>query len=150
MIPCDEFIPAYSELFKFLEKKGGEKEVADYWEYLAENAIPELAAAVEKKGIRGCFDYWSKTLNEEAADFTMTLDEKNQVFTIEMFRCPSKGRLLQPDSPEPYRNYCGHCDVLYRRVLEKLGFHYEYDLSRTDVAACSLRVTGPTRPKGDS
>ena len=53
MISCTDFIPAYSELFSYLEDKNGKKE-----------------------GIGGCFAYWAGTLNEEAADFTMYLSEQ--------------------------------------------------------------------------
>ena len=34
MISCTEFIPAYSELFTFLENKYGRAEVDNFWEYL--------------------------------------------------------------------------------------------------------------------
>ena len=34
MISCTEFIPAYSELFTFLEDKHGRDEVDRFWEYL--------------------------------------------------------------------------------------------------------------------
>ena len=30
MIPCTEFIAAYSELFKYLEKRGGREAVLDF------------------------------------------------------------------------------------------------------------------------
>lgn len=144
MIPCTEFIPAYSELFAFLEKIGGKQAVADYWEHLAAKGIPMLEQLVRESGIIGCYKYWSHTLNEEAADFTMTCDEENGVFTIEMHHCPSKGRLLQWDHFSPYPDYCKHCDVIYRRVLEPLGFVYEYDLSQCDKARCTLKISRQT------
>ena len=31
MIPCTDFIPAYSELFKYLEKRGGKEAVLGFW-----------------------------------------------------------------------------------------------------------------------
>lgn len=140
MISCTEFIPAYSELFRFLEQQGGFERVCAYWEYIAANGLKTLETLVQEKGIRGCYEYWSQTLNEEAADFTMTLDEEHGLFRIDMRYCPSKGRLLQYEHIEPYAKYCLHCGVLYRRVLEQLGFVYEYDFSRCDQASCSLTV----------
>ena len=140
MISCTEFIPAYSELFKFLEQKGGEKAVLDYWEYISDNGLDLLRDEVAKHGIEGCFNYWSHTLNEEAADFTMTLDEEAGEFKITMHYCPSKGRLLDFKHIEPYHNYCKHCDVLYRRVLEPFGFECVCDLSECDRAKCSLTI----------
>lgn len=141
MIPCTEFIPAYSELFAFLEERGGKETVVDYWNRLGDSGIPLLEELVREHGLVGCFLYWKHTLNEEAADFTMICDEENGVFTIEMSHCPSKGRLLEWKHFTPYRDYCEHCGVLYRRVLEPLGFTYEIDLSRCDRAQCSLKIT---------
>lgn len=141
MISCTEFIPAYSELFKYLEKKDGENAVLMYWEHISDNGLGQLRDLVIQHGIRGCFLYWSHTLNEEAADFTMTLDEEKGEFEIKMHYCPSKGRLLEIEHIEPYHNYCGHCDLLYRRVLEGLGYKFFYDMSECDYARCSLKVS---------
>ena len=140
MISCTDFIPAYSELFKYLEARGGREAVLDFWNYLSDNFLGNLKRLVEEHGIRGCWLYWSHTLNEEAADFTMELDEEAREFRIVMHRCPSKGRLLACEHIEPYHDYCGHCDVLYRRVLEPLGYEYAYDMSRCDEAACSVTI----------
>ena len=94
---------------------------------------------VEKDGIEGCYNYWAKSLSEEAADFRMTLD--GDTFTIEMFHCPSKGRLLDCKRITPYPDYCKHCDLLYRRVVEPLGLDYDYDMSEVDHARCKLTIT---------
>lgn len=138
MISCTEFIPAYSELFKFLHEKDGEQAINDFWNYLSDNFLGNLKDLVTEHGIRGCWLYWKHTLNEEAADFTMTLDEDKGVFSIDMHYCPSKGRLLEFKHIKPYENYCGHCQVLYKRVLEPLGFEQYYDTSRCDQAGCYL------------
>ena len=140
MIPCTDFIPAYSQLFKSLERLGGKAAVLDFWEYLSDNFLGNLRELVEAHGLRGCWLYWSHTLNEEAADFTMELDEEAGEFRIVMHACPSKGLLLNLDHVEPYRDYCEHCDVLYRRVLEPLGFECTVDMSECDRAQCSLTV----------
>lgn len=112
MISCTEFIPAYSELFTYLEHIGGREAVIDYWEYIAQNAIQELDKCVRAEGLKGCYTYWSKSLNEEAADFTMTLDEEKKEFIIDMHHCPSKGRLLEFKQMVPYHDYCGHCGLI--------------------------------------
>ena len=142
MISCTQFIPAYSEFFKYLEKKGGKQAVIEFWKYLSDRYLKDtLKAEAEKNGIRGCWNYWSRSLNEEAADFTMELDEGAGIFEIHMHKCPSKGMLMDMKHMEPYRDYCEHCDLLYRRVLEPLGFRYEVDLSCCDEAKCSFIVT---------
>ena len=140
MISCTEFIPAYSELFKYIEQKENKAAVIEFWNYLSDIFLTNLRDLVAKNGIRGCRIYWSKTLSEEAAAFTMELDEEAGEFSITMHHCPSKGRLLEYKHIEPYRDYCEHCDVLYRRVLEPQGFKYELDRSQTEKAMCRLTV----------
>jgi ATP-dependent helicase YprA (DUF1998 family) len=140
MISCTEFIPAYSELFNYLHERGGKEAVVRFWQNLSDAFLTNLRDLAASKGLAGCYEYWSRTLCEEAADFRMVLDEEKDIFTIEMRRCPSKGRLLEIDSITPYPGYCEHCDVLYRRVLEPLGFEYDIDLSQSDHARCLLTV----------
>jgi hypothetical protein len=140
MISCTEFIPAYSELFKYIERKEGKQAVIDYWNYLSDNFLTNLKDLVVENGIRGCWMYWEKTLKEEAADFTMELDEEAGEFSITMHYCPSKGRLLEYEHIDPYPDYCEHCDVLYKRVLDPLGYTYKLDRSQTDRARCRLTV----------
>ncbi len=149
MISCTEFIPAYSELFKFLEAQGGKQAVVDYWEYISDNFLDNLRELVKEHGLRGCWLYWSHTLNEEAADFTMEIDDEAGEFRIVMHHCPSKGRLNELEHIEPYRDYCGHCDVLYRRVLEPLGLECIADLSECEQAKCSFLVRDAAK-RGDS
>lgn len=140
MISCTDFIPAYSELFKFLEERGGKQAVIDFWNTLSDRFLVNLKNLVEQHGIRGCWLYWTHTLNEEAADFTIELDEDAGEFRCVMSRCPSKGRLLALQHITPYHDYCGHCDVLYRRVLEPLGYEYHMDLSKCDQAQCNIII----------
>lgn len=152
MISCTEFIPAYSELFTYLEEKNGRGEVDKFWKYLfapTGTGIP-LINFVQKEGIRGCFSYWSGTLNEEAADFTMYLNEKAGWFLLEMHHCPSKGRLLKLKEEigiVPYHHYCLHCDS-YRSAIEKVGLGYIYNFAGMDHASCSILIYDPKLFKG--
>ena len=61
MISCTHFIPAYSELFKFLENRGGKQAVDDFWNYLSDRFLGNLRDLVLEHGIRGCWLYWSHT-----------------------------------------------------------------------------------------
>jgi hypothetical protein len=140
MISCRDFIPAYSELFKFLEKKGGKDAVHGYWCFLADNFLNNLDDLVSKNGIKGCWMYWSRTLNEEAADFTMELNEQEGWFRIVLHQCPSMQRLIDTKHIEPYHDYCKHCDVIYRRVLDKFGLQSDVDLSTCRQAKCSVVI----------
>lgn len=147
MISCTEFIPAYSELFTYLEDKYGRGEVDRFWKYLFVpdgKGIP-LIGFVEREGIAGCYSYWAGTLNEEAADFTMYLNEKRGFFLNVMHRCPSKGRLLELKDKigiTPYHDYCLHCDS-YRSAVEKVGLKYIYNFQGIENAACSMLIYDP-------
>ena len=140
MISCTEFIPAYSEGFKFLETTGGRVEVENFWAELSRLYLSDsLDKLVAEEGLKGCYTYWSHSLNEEAADFTMTLDEAEGAFSIEMHHCPSKGMLLEMDYMAPYHAYCDHCVALYRPVVEKYGFTYYEEVDATN-AKCKLII----------
>lgn len=144
MISCTDFIFAYSELFSYLEEENGRNEVERFWEYLfkpSDTGIP-LAKCVEKEGIRGCFTYWAGSLNEEAADFTMYLNEKAGWFMLKMHRCPSKGKLLELQEKygfAPYHAYCFHCDH-YRAAIEQMGLNYLYNFEGIDHASCQILI----------
>ena len=145
MISCTEFIPAYSELFTYLESEHGHDAVVRFWEYLFNPEQHPLFDFLKNEGIHGCWSYWTGSLNEEAADFTMYLNEKRGFYLLQMHCCPSKGRLLQlRDSVgvEPYPHYCLHCD-LYRRVADKFGLKYIYNFNGIDKAACSMLIYDP-------
>jgi len=140
MISCTEFIPAYSEGFKFLEQMGGRKEVEKFWSELSVLYLEDsLAKLMDEEGLGGCFTYWAHSLNEEAADFTMVLDERKGEFKIDMHKCPSKGMLLQLKYMTPYHSYCDHCAALYKPIVEKFGYRYESKVD-CDNASCSIII----------
>ena len=143
MISCTEFIPLYSEFFKFIESKGGHDAVVRYWEYISDYSIGDktnpnsLISFVEKYGFEGTWKYWSHTLTEEACDVLRIYDPVNKTCYSHMRHCPSKGMLLEMKHLEPYYDYCGHCGLIYSRVLEKYGIMSERDNSCVDHAECS-------------
>ncbi len=137
MISCTEFIPAYSELFKYIESIDGYDAVKAYWKYISDTSTRNLLGKLVKEhGVEGCWMYWSKNLTEEACDVRIEYDEDEQSFFYDMRRCPSKGHLLDYPHIEPYHDYCGHCDALYRPILEELGLKEYHDYSRVDEAKC--------------
>lgn len=140
MISCTEFIPAYSEGFKFLEAIGGREEVERFWSELSELYLTDsLLKLMQEKGLEGCFEYWSHSLNEEAADFTITLDNDKKAFRIDMHKCPSKGMLLNLKHMTPYHAYCDHCEALYKPIAEKAGYEYKSEVDGVN-AACKLTI----------
>ena len=140
MISCTEFIPAYSELFKYIEDIDSYDAVKAYWKYISDGWIAgKLGKLVQEHGVEGCWMYWSKSLTEEACDVRIEYDEDNEVFSVDMRRCPSKGHLLDYPHIEPYHDYCGHCAALYRPILERLGLKAEEHYEHVDEARCSTR-----------
>lgn len=143
MISCTEFIPLYSEFFKFLEKRGGHEAVVEYWVHISDASIGDktnpnsLAYKCEKLGgFGGAMAYWGHTLTEEACDLFEMRDEKSKVRYMHMRHCPSRGMLNELKHVEPYYDYCSHCDLIYSRVLEKYGIVYERDKSGIENAEC--------------
>ena len=143
MISCTEFIPLYSEFFKYLEKAGGHDAVMKYWYYISDNSIGDrtnpnsLVSFIERDGpFEGAINYWEHTLTEEACDVLKIYDYERKYAYTHMRHCPSRGMLNELKHIEPYYDYCGHCKVIYQRQLEKYGVVYERDHSGIDHAEC--------------
>ena len=138
MISCTEFILAYNELFKFLEKRYGKEAVKDFWIGTSDNFLQNLNKLVAEKGIQGMKEYWTHTLGEEGAKYEMNATEDE--FIIDMYECPSVGILRRNRHIKRYPDYCKHCDILYRRIIEKYGFIYNYEYIDENAGKCRLTV----------
>ena len=152
MISCTEFILAYNELFAFLDSRYGRAEVDRLWDFLFKptgKGIP-LVNFVRKDGVKGCVDYWTGTLTEEASDVTFVYNLEEGWFKATMHHCPSKGRLLEYKESlgiEPYPHYCDHCDC-YRAALEEGGLTWIWDHINVDKAACCWTIWDTKKFKG--
>lgn len=137
MISCTEFILAYNELFSFLEEEYGKKAVIEFWEYISDKFLVNLDNLVKEKGIKGMQEYWTHTLTEEGADYRMkvTTDE----FEILIRQCPSVDT-LNKSGVKKYKNYCDHCDLLYRRIMEKYDYSYNIEFLDREQGVCRLTV----------
>ena len=65
MISCTEFIWVYNELFRFLEARGGEAKVIEFWKGISDEFLGNLRDYVAKDGLEGMYRYWSHTLGED-------------------------------------------------------------------------------------
>lgn len=143
MISCTEFIPLYSEFFKYLEAKDGPDAVMEYWIHISDTSIGDktnpnsMAYKCDRLGgFEGALAYWGHTTTEEACD-TFELHNTQKRYNFGHMRyCPSRGMLNSFKHIEPYHNYCEHCKIIYSRVLEKYGVVYERDQSKVDNAEC--------------
>ena len=143
MISCTEFIPLYSEFFKFLERQGGHDAVVEYWVHISDSSIGDktnpnsLAYKCEKYGgFGGAIAYWGHTLTEEACDLFEMKDRDAKVRYLHMRHCPSRGMLNALTHVEPYYDYCSHCNVLYSGILENYGIEFVRDHRGVDRAEC--------------
>jgi len=144
MLTCTEFIPLYSQFFKYLSMRDGDEAVMKYWIHISDTSIGDktnpnsLASKCELYGgFKGAQAYWGHTHSEEACDtLKITNNEKKYIYSL-MRHCPSKGMLNSLTHIEPYHDYCGHCKVIYSRVLEKYGVTYERDQRDCANARCS-------------
>ena len=143
MISCTEFIPLYSEFFKYCESRGGHDEVLRYWIHLSDTSIGDhenpnsLAYKCDRLGgYEGAIAYWGHTLTEEACDVFQIQDEVKRYRYSHMRYCPSRGMLNSLTHVEPYYDYCSHCNIIYSRVLDKYGIEFVRDNSEVDKAQC--------------
>ena len=157
MISCTEFIPLYSEFFKFLDSRGGYDEVLKYWYHISDTSLGDPTnphSMVYHMDRLGGFDgaraYWSHTTSEEACDTYSVLDPVNRYSYSEMRYCPSRGMLNELKHIEPYEHYCEHCKIIYSRVLDKYGVVFERDHSMVHKAQCtSLLYEAGNKPTGN-
>lgn len=145
MISCTEFIPLYSELFRFLEQEGGWDAVMDYWYFISEggignqqnvNSLISFLERDKEDPMEGAWKYWDKSLKEEACDLLRVYDKEKSYIFSHMRHCPSRGMLNDMSHMEPYHAYCQHCNVIYQPVLRKYGLDNRRDNTWVANAEC--------------
>ena len=144
MISCTEFVPLYSDFFKYMDRIGGHEEVEKYWAYVQEHRLGDknnpksMISYLERAEIPffGAREYWGGTLSEEKSDYISVVNLEKHFSFSHMRRCPSKGKLLEIKHNEPYYDYCGHCQAIFTGLLAKYGLTYEMDLTDCDKAEC--------------
>jgi len=157
MISCTEFIPLYSEFFKYLDKRGGYDAVLAYWYHISDTSLGDrsnphsMVSFIEKvgNGYDGAHAYWGHTTSEEACDTYSVKDPVQRYSYSEMRYCPSRAMLNSLGHIEPYEHYCEHCKIIYSRVLEKYGVVYERDHSLVHLAQCSSVLYEAGNKPGD-
>jgi hypothetical protein len=125
MIGCYDFCGHYEWTFDWLEREGGIELVREYWKVaISEDSQKHARDLIVPEGIEGMKKYWQHTLEEEAAGFAFTSDEKR--FRIDMHDCPSKGFLIRNDL-EQYGDYCDHCIGWIGPVMRDAGYVIDHE-----------------------
>ena len=148
MISCTEFIPAYSELFKFIDRRSGRQAVYDYWDWNFDPSESPLERHLDRSGLAGCWNYWYGIYTEEACDNTMHYNPDEGWYTSCMHHCPSKGRFCKLGYMTPFEEYCKHCGG-YDASLEKHGLKRYKDYRGEDTARCRTIIVDHTVFRGN-
>lgn len=121
MLGCQDFCGYYDWTFHYIRRRFGQDAVAKLWaEAIAEDSQSHYIKAGGERGLRGLYDTWVKTGEEEQCDWTFTLDEQKNVLRMDMRVCPSKGFLLDNDRNAD-EDYCDHCMGWIGPALESIG-----------------------------
>ena len=83
-------------------------------------------------------EYWTHSLSEEGAKYNIKTTK--DTFTIEMLQCPSIKILKEAAHIERYPEYCKHCDILYRRIVEDYNFSYNIKYINPELGKCRIVI----------
>jgi hypothetical protein len=121
MLGCHDFCGYYDWTFHFVRRRWGPEAVARLWaEAIGGESQGHYAQAARQAGLAGLYRCWVKTGQEEACDWTFTLDEDRNELRWDMRQCPSKGFLLAHDLNAD-EDYCDHCMGWMIPLLAQVG-----------------------------
>lgn len=130
MLGVYDFNGHYDWTFAWLQDRGGEGAVHDYWLHAISHDAQSHARAEFTRGFEGMQDYWGHTLAEEGAGYTSRLANApatgKPLMRIDMTACPSKGFLLRNDI-DFGTDYCDHCIGWIGPALEDAGYVVDHD-----------------------
>ncbi|MBE6369265.1 MAG: hypothetical protein E7056_03780 [Lentisphaerae bacterium] len=137
MIPSDHFVKFYSEVFKYLQKRG-QAAVDEYYSTIAEHQKTHCLKLFQEKGLTGMKEYWDHIIFEENCDADAILED-GKSYTFYMHGCPSLGKVLDNDAGV-CDIYCMHCPGWVLPVMSAAGYYCVYDLVRKDIPRCILKA----------
>jgi hypothetical protein len=121
MLGCHDFCGHYEWTFHYVRRRWGQAAIARLWaEAIGGESQRHYADAAQRAGLRGLYETWTKTGEDECCDWTFTLDEPRNVLRCDMRACPSKGFLIQNDLNAD-EDYCDHCLGWIGPLLDHVG-----------------------------
>ncbi len=120
VLGCQDFCGYYDWTFSFLREHAGQDAVEKYWAKAVVDAQQHYTEAGRAAGLRGLYDTWVQTGDDEKCDWTFTLDEDRNVLRWDMRQCPSKGHLIKNDLYTD-EDYCDHCMGWALPLLGEIG-----------------------------
>lgn len=120
MLGSHDFCGYYDWTFHYLRHRVSSEAVYRLWSEAISKAQQHYTAAGKARGLRGLYETWVETGNDEGCDWTFTLDEQKNTLRWDMRQCPSKGFLINNDLYAD-EDYCDHCMGWMKSVLRVVG-----------------------------
>jgi hypothetical protein len=121
MLGCQDFCGYYDWTFDFVHRRFGQAAIELLWrEAIGADSQQHYANSAARSGLRGLYEAWVGTGEDEHCDWTFTLDEQKNALRWDMRECPSKGFLIEHDLNAD-ADYCNHCMGWIIPVLENVG-----------------------------
>jgi hypothetical protein len=145
MLGCHDFCGHYEWTFHYLRRRWGQEAVRHYWaEAIGGESQSHYTEAGKLAGLRGLYNTWTKTGQDESCDWTFTLDEERNFLRWDMRACPSKGFLLANDLNAD-EDYCDHCLGWTKPLVEALGMKI-VDYEHNHLGQCCGMMCVADRP----
>lgn len=139
MLPSDQFVLFYNEIFKYLEKRGPEAR-RRYYDRVSERQAQFCLKLFQEKGLDGMREYWGRIKVEENCK-TWRSESPEDIAKYGDFIeggqavCPSLTKALQSETG-PCRSYCEHCPGWVMPLFTKSGFYAVYDINGRTEPNC--------------
>ena len=130
MIPSDQFVRFYNEVFKKLDQFGG---LEAYFLEISRHQEMHCLKEFQEHGLKGVYNYYVNILREENCDLDM--DFRDGGLRLMMTRCPSLSKAIDNDAgPSP--KYCDHCPGWAMPLYRRAGLFEVYDLMGHENPQC--------------
>jgi len=127
-----EFLEFYNATFEFIQDNlGGQEDYKEYCEKILPILVQDLKQKVEKNGLNGAFEYWTKLGADEGGIWNLRITEEQLEIIIEL--CPTMWKIKTCD------NYCKHCKWMYGKLFRDLGYEFEWE--KTGDKSCQFIIT---------
>jgi hypothetical protein len=150
MLGCHDFCGYYEWTFHYLRRRFGVAALKEYWaNAIAADSQQHYLDAAREEGLRGLYKSWAQTGEDEECDWTVTLDEPNNLLRLDMRECPSKGFLLQNDLNAD-EDYCDHCIGWIGPALHQIGAEVvAHEHNHCGQCWWEMRMVGKDQPPVD-
>jgi YhcH/YjgK/YiaL family protein len=139
MLPSDQFVLFYNEIFKFLEQQGSDA-LRKYYDRIAKRQEDFCLKQFQEMGLKGMYDYWERIRIEENCDSWRRFAADGSYLEGGQNVCPSLSKVLESETG-PCRVYCDHCPGWVLPVMTKAGYYYVYNLISRTKPSCLNFIT---------